>query len=303
MENEVSTPESAETQTPESAEPATQSTFSGEVKAPVENVNAAVKPAEYPEGFDAKTFNMQTGEIKKDGVLERFQELTKNAEDFEKQSKDMRKIISKGKAFEDAQEYINKYNAPEGLEKYYDRDNADNADITEVIDTLANGAKQQGLNEEQFNFVLDNMNNAMVKAGVFDPRTSEQVQLDTQDWIAEENKKLSDNPLQAKAIVDANVQFVKDNNIFSDAEKEVLVSKLLDSGAIGVSAMNKIRTLFGGKGQDIPTVELRDTGLASDASLAEEFYNSTTPGSRRQEIVKQREEAGRFGGLPLPQSR
>lgn len=261
--------------------------------------NEGIKPNTiYPEGFDADTYDLEKGSVKTDAVLAKIALAKEEADKATKQAQDLRKIISKGKAPEKAEVYLEGYEAPEGLERYYTEEG--NEEVREVMTTLAETAKDMGLNTDQFKSIADVMNEAMVKAGVMDNRTDEAIDQQKQDWLRAENEKLSSDPMEAKSIIDANVKFVKETSLLNDDQKAFL-SDSMDKGAIGISTVNVFRELFGGRGSDIPSVNVVDTGLASDNSLAVEFYAADTSVARRQEIVQQRMNAGRKGGLPLPQ--
>jgi len=299
-----------------STEVSTEQSMTGESTTAIETANAPADPKVdgtvdnlgrdnegkkpntlYPEGFDADTYDLDNGTVKTDAVLAKMNLAKEQAEKFEKQAKDLRKIVSKGKAPEKADVYLETYDAPEGLERYYGEEG--NEDVKEVMTTLAETAKDLGLNTDQFKSVADVLNNAMVKAKVLDTRSDDAIAQEKADWIRSENGKLSNDPLEARAIVDANVKFVKETTLLDEGQKKFLVDSM-DKGAIGISTVNVFRELFGGRGADIPTVGVTDTGLASEQSLAAEFYAKDTSNLRRQEIIQQRIEGGRKGGLPLP---
>jgi len=295
------TPETAETPVVETPETAESSMTGGKLDAtPVEESakEELTPPTQYPEGFDESTYDVHAQKIKPDGVLAREAALKEEADKFKKQAQDMRKIISKGKAKEDAAEYVEGYVPQDEYSKYYDFETEGNESVKESVEQLGNLATEQGLNSEQFRAVTDFMNTTMEKAGVFDTRTPEQVEVERNDWLAQENKKLSDDPVEAVRIINQNVEFVQGMNMFTEAEKE-RQGQWMDAGALDVSIINKYRTLFGGESK-IPTMELNDSGLSSDASLAEEYYSKDTSVARRQEIMQKRREAGRTSPMPLP---
>ena len=297
------TPEVAENVTPTDAE---NTTLTGG-KLEAETVETETKEEaptnpnlEYPEGFDETTYDLATKSIKPEGIKEREDALKKDRDNFKKQAQDMRKIISKGKAKETADEYIDGYVPQEGYENFYNFEDGANPEVKAGFDKLTKVATEQALNVEQHRAVTDLMNELMTDVGVLDTRTAEQIEIQQKDWLREENKKLSDDPVEAVRIINQTVDWVQGMNVFSDSEKEVL-GKVMDSGAEGVAIVNKFRTMFGGQGKDIPTVEVSGSGLSSDLTLATEYNKPETTQARRIEIMEQRRAAGRQGGLPIVQ--
>jgi hypothetical protein len=294
------TPEVAETsETPTTAE---NTTLTGGKLDSAPEVEVDETPAnpnlEYPEGFDEKTYDLATKSVKTEGIAEREADLKKEMENYKKQAQDMRKIISKGKAKETADEYADGYVPQEGYEDFYNFEDGANPEVKAGFDKVTKMSTEQALNTEQHRAVTDLMNELMTDVGALDTRTPEQREIQQKDWLREENKKLSDDPVEAVRIINQTVEWVDGMNVFSDSEKETL-GKVMDSGAEGVAIVNKFRTMFGGQGKDIPTVEVSGSGLSSDLSLATEYNKPETSQARRIEIMTQRRESGRVGGLPI----
>jgi len=262
-----------------------------EVKAP-ENPNLV-----YPEGFDSETYDLTTQSIRQDVILEKIANANADTEKYKKQSQDMRKIISKGKSKDEASEYVEAYVPDEKYAGFYDFDNENNAPVKEAVESLSVLAQENGLNTEQFRAMTDFFNDTMATAGVLDTTSPEEKLQIQQDFLANENKKLHDDPVEAVNIINSAVKWVDDMSVFNEEEKSA-IKDVMDKGAIGVSAVHKMRKLFGGNGQDIPTINVNNTGLASDDALADEYNKADTSMARRQEILQKRREAGRQGGLP-----
>ena len=296
------TPEVAENVTPTPAENTTLT--GGKLDSAEETVETNEQPTnpnlEYPEGFDEKTYDLATKSVKTEGIKEREDSIRKEMENYKKQAQDMRKIISKGKAKETADEYADSYVPQEGYEGFYNFEDGANPEVKEAFDKVTKMATEQALNIEQHRAVTDTLNDIMTQAGVLDTRTPEQIEIQQKDWLREENKKLSDDPVEAVRIINQTVDWVQGMNVFSDAEKEVL-GKVMDTGAEGVAIINKFRTMFGGRGKDVPTIEVSGSGLSSDLTLATEFNKPDTTQARRIEIMEQRRAAGRTDPMPIVQ--
>jgi hypothetical protein len=294
------TPEVAETS--ETPTPAENTTLTGGKLDSAEEVVVDETPAnpnlEYPEGFDEKTYDLATKSVKTEGIAEREADLKKEMENYKKQAQDMRKIISKGKAKETADEYADAYVPQEGYEDFYNFEDGANPEVKAGFDKVTKMSTEQALNTEQHRAVTDLMNELMTDVGALDTRTPEQREIQQKDWLREENKKLSEDPVEAVRIINQTVEWVDGMNIFSDSEKETL-GKVMDSGAEGVAIVNKFRQMFGGNGKDIPTIEVSGSGLSSDLSLATEYNKPDTTQARRIQIMEERRAAGRQGKLPL----
>lgn len=294
---DITTPSTAENQTPDVAENNnTTNTLTGEVSKT--STEATTTAKEYPVGFDATTYNLETGQFNKEAIIKKFEDINNDKENFKKQALDLRKIVSKGKAPEGAEDYLKDLKPSEEFSKFYNFEEGQNEEIKERVDTLAKISKEQGLNTAQFNSIVNFMNETMTKHGVLDTRSQEEIEAESSNWMKAEMNKISEDVNTAREIIKSNVNFVKDFRSFNDDEKQALID-FMDKGAVAISAVNKFKTLFGGKGQDIPSIDVVDTGLASDDILATEYNKPSTSSARRLEIIKQRMAAGRNKPLPL----
>jgi hypothetical protein len=245
------------------------------------------------DGLDPELYDTQTKQLREDVVLERIKSFKEKEANWEKQVKDLRRIVSKGKAPEDVQEYQS-YKPDTKFEKYYNFDDEANTEVKEVINDIDLVSKDLGFNVEQNARVKDLINSVMEKAGIFDTRTQEQLELEREDWKREQLKKLGDN---ATNVIKETAEFIKNNNMFSEEEKESIL-RAADGDASLISGMYKLKKLIKGVGQ-VPIPGAETTGLADDYALAEEYNNPETSQSRRLEIIKLRQKAGRQGGLPV----
>ena len=153
---------------------------------------------EYPEGFDAEIYNLETKSLREDKVKERLEANKKLIESLEKQKYDLRKIISKGKTT-DLKDY-EMYKPDSKYSKYYTEDEK----TKETFKNFNQLSQNAGLNTEQHKMVADFMNEVLEKVGVFDTRTEEQKQLQLEDWRRQEYKKIGDN---AEIVIKKNVDF------------------------------------------------------------------------------------------------
>lgn len=250
------------------------------------------KEAEEPK-LDPELYNTQTKKLREDKAIEKINSFKEEKQKYEKQIKDLRRIISKGKAPEDVKEYAN-YKPDSKYEKYYDFENESNEGVKSVLDKIDETSKELGFNVEQNSRVKDLINSVMEEAGIFDTRTEEQLKLERDDWKREQMKKLGDD---AQHIIKDLGEFIKNNNIFNEEEKKSIL-KAADKDASLVSGLYKLKKVIRGVGQ-IPISNAEVSGLADDYALAEEYNNPNTTRTRRIEIIKQRQKAGRTGGLPL----
>ncbi len=246
--------------------------------------------SKYPEGFDAETYDLTTSSVKYDKVKEKFESHKKEVEGLQKQNLDLRKIVSKGKAPNDIKDYEANYKPDSKFEKYYKEDDT----TKETLKSFNELAKNTGLNLEQHKAVVDFMNDTLVKAGIFDTRSKEEIEIQKADWIKNERSKLGK---EADKIINSDVEFINNFGGFNEEQKQQL-KQFVGSGAIGASVINTIRNaiLGSGRNEDIPT-DINVGGLADDITLAREYKDDSTTDSRRAEIIQQRIKAGRKGSL------
>jgi hypothetical protein len=251
------------------------------------------EPKKKDDGLDPELYDTQTKKLREDKAIEKLNSFKEEKAKYEKQIKDLRRIVSKGKAPEDTAEYAS-YKPDSKFEKYYDFENEANEGVKSVLDKIDNASKEAGFNVEQNKIVKDIINDVMADAGIFDTRTEEQVKLEREDWKNEQLKKLGDD---AQHILKEVPNFINNNNIFNEEEKQSIL-KAADKDASVVSGLYKLKKLIRGVGQ-VPIPNAETTGLADDYALAEEYNDPKTLQSRRVEIIKQRMQAGRTGGLPV----
>lgn len=252
-----------------------------------------IEATKYPQGFNAETWDLTTNSIKQDAVAEKFKTSSTERESLEKQVKDLRRIVSKGKAPEDVAEY-SEYKPDEKYDGYYDFENEANPEVQEIVGLLDEKSKELGFNVEQNKQMKDLLNIAMEKAGVFDSRTPEQRKLEEADWRRNEKTKLGEN---ADHIIEQSKNFIEQNNLFNEEEKKILLG-LSNQGADFINIMYKFKKMFKGTGE-IPTPNVATTGLADDMTLAMEYNAAGTTPQRRMQIMEQRRSSGRAGGLPM----
>ncbi len=246
--------------------------------------------SKYPDGFDAETYDLTTSSVKYDAIKAKFENHKKEVEGLQKQNLDLRKIVSKGKAPNDLKDYEMNYKPDSKFEKYYKEDEI----AKETLKSFNELAKNTGLNLEQHKAVVDFMNDTLVKAGVFDTRSKEEIEIQKNDWIKNEKAKLGKD---ADRLIKSDMEFIDNFGGFNEEQKAEL-KQFIGSGAVGVATINTIRNaIFGsGRNEDIPT-DINVGGLADDIALAREYKDDNTTDLRRAEIIQQRIRAGRKGSL------
>ena len=236
---------------------------------------------EYPEGFDAEIYNLETKSLREDKVKERLEANKKLIESLEKQKYDLRKIISKGKTT-DLKDY-EMYKPDSKYSKYYTEDEK----TKETFKNFNQLSQNAGLNTEQHKMVADFMNEVLEKVGVFDTRTEEQKQLQLEDWRRQEYKKIGDN---AEIVIKKNVDFIKNYNFLNEEQKKELTN-FATANAMNLSIVNTFRNILEGSGKDEIPTSINAGGLPTDKELWNEFLKADD--TRKEQIIKDRIKAGR----------
>ncbi len=195
---------------------------------------------------------------------------TKDRESYEKQVKDLRRIISKGKAPEDLKEYAS-YKPDSVYEEEYKSEKVQ--ELASEIDALSHNL---GLNLEVNAQLKDFYNKHFL-----DGRTPEQKRLAKKEWIESEKKKLGEN---ADEVIEDAKGYIANTQLFSPQEKEALLGSM-DKGALWVSIVNKLNKISNPRNKSIPTTP-PDAGGADVEALAKEYRNNETTQHRRLEILK-----------------
>lgn len=258
----------------------------------VNNINNAIDVDntnnQYPEGFNAEIYNLETQSLREDKVRELLNQNKQTIADLEKQKTDLRKIISKGKEPVDIKEYET-YKPDSKYEKYYNED-----EQTQTTFKLFNElSKNAGLNLEQHKMITDFMNGVLEKVGIFDTRTEEQKRLQAEDWKRQEYKKIGEN---AEFIIGKNKDFINNYSFFNEEQKKSLMN-FMGQSALNVSVVNTLREILGHEELgSIPTAQATG-GLADDRTLWREFVNAEP--YRQEQIIQERLKAGRSADWKL----
>lgn len=265
-----------------------------------ETETTEITNAPIPDGLDDEIFDAETRTLKEDKVVERLKSLNEQITNAKKQANDMRKKLSKGvEAPEKVEEYAEAYTPEERYEFVMsDTESNEGKHIHGVLDVLDKFAYEHGMSKEANKDLKDLYIKYAEEVKIIDARSEEEKETDKATYIAEQKKILGDN---ANEIIKANVKFFKEYGIFNEDEKKELLLAM-DKSAVWNNIGAKIRKLFGQTtSSDIPTRGGIVSGLADDTTLAREYYNPSTPDSRRMEILQQRIDAGRTGGMPMPE--
>lgn len=265
-----------------------------EIEETTETVETTEEVVEIPEGFDEEIYDTSTKSLNQEKVAERLKNLNEQVANAKKQANDMRKKLSKGTTgFESAEEYTTNYTPDDKYVSYYEADDVVGKHLNEVVGILSKFSYEHNLSAE----TAKDLNNLFMQYAedikIIDTRTDEE----KAQALASEKEKIGEN---ADAIIQFNNKWLEDSGVFSTEEKEYF-KKLIDKDALCNTALNKLITLTGVNGSaDIPVRGNIVNGLADDRTLAREYYAEETTDSRRMEILQQRIDAGRKGGLPMP---
>lgn len=267
---------------------------------PKEETKTEDTNAPIPEGLDEEIFDVETRTLKESAVVERLKKNTEEIGRWKKQANDMRRKLSKGvDAPEDVKEYAEKYVPEERYEFALDDNETEvGKHIHGVLDSLDKFAFEHGMSVE----TAKDLKNMYLKYAedvqIIDGRSEEEKEQARAEYIAEQKKLLGDN---ANDIIKQNARFARDYGLWTEDEKSWLLSQM-DKSAVANSFVNKVRKLFGqNTSEDIPVRGVSVSGLADDKTLAKEYYADGTTDARRMQILQMRIDAGRTGGLPMPE--
>ena len=181
------------------------------------------------------------------------------------------------------------YKPDSRYKKFYDNDDKTKNNLKEFNKL----AKENNFSKEQHKAILDYLNGFMEKVGIFDTRSDAEKKLEQEEWLKKEKEKLGED---ADHIINSNVEFVNNFGMLNEEQKDELL-KFMAKDAISCSIVNVLRNCLV-EDKNIPT-NLNIGGLPDDYTLAKEYNNPETSDRRREEILRQRIEAGRTGFLPL----
>lgn len=254
-----------------------------------------------PDGLSEDLFDTQTKSLKQDAVLQAFKKKDEELAEVTKRMNGLRAKLSNGvKVPNTAEEYSKDYKPDEKYTKYYSEETPE--DLKSFVKSELEGvdklALEQHLSIEQAKAVKDAWHRAMENVGLFDTRNEDDIKAEREQFKAQEKAKLGDG---AEEIIKRNVNYVANAGYLNQEEKDYLIKKVMNDGALGIRIVDKYRKALHGEsyGQDIPVGNSEMTGLGDDYTLAKEYNDPNTSSERRIEITKQRHAAGRKGGLPL----
>ena len=217
------------------------------------------------------------------------------AENFQKQATDMRRILSKGK---DAPETVEAYF--EGFKSSHEGFNglieSGDENAKGLLDTLGKVYKDLGITKGQSETLTNMMANVVSEMGLIqDPAKAEALKAEQEKaeqetkakFVQEQYEILGDN---AQDQIDSAVKTIMNAGFIDKASKEMLVNNGINTlGAPLIKMINQFaqRTTS----NDIPN-SIADT-LPSNAILEAEYNKSDTSAKRRMEIIQQVKSAGR----------
>lgn len=268
---------------------------------PEEKGNEKKDPnAAIPDGLDEEIFDKETRTLKEAAVVDRLKANNVEIERWKKQANDMRRKLSKGvDAPEKVEDYATDFMPEERFDSIMsDMESVAGKHVHQVLDELDKFAFNHGLSKETAKDLKNMYLNYTETVKIVDTRSDEQKAKDQELYFADQKKILGEN---ANQIIKDNVRFAKEYAMWSDAEREWMLSQM-DSNGVANGFFQKIRKLHAqGTSSDIPVRGVSSSGLADDRTLAAEYYKTTTSDQRRQEILQQRRDAGRENRLPMPE--
>lgn len=285
------------TETLETTQTETQETPSEASLLP-EETQEPTGDAPIPEGLDADIFDTETRTLKESAVIERLKQNQTDIERYKKQANDMRRKLSKGV---DAPNEIEAYSENFVAEERYDFVIGDESTehhkhVNGVLGALDKFAFEHGMSVETAKDLKNMYLRYAEDVKIIDARSEEEKEKSRAEYIAEQKKMLGDD---ADTIIKDNIKFFKEYGFFSDSEKKLFLNQMKESAEWNIIGM-KMRKLFGeNTSRDIPVRGVAVSGLADDVTLAREYNDPNTSDARRWQIIQQRHDAGRDGGLPV----
>jgi hypothetical protein len=198
-------------------------------------------------------------------------------EKLKKQVKDLTAKLSKNsKAPKDIKEYDNAYVVDSKYENYFNSEDGKN-----TLKDLKEFAKNNGLSLDQYKNLVDNTLNTLIKKGVIDTRSENEIKAQQQLWVQKQKEILGDN---ADHIIKTQVDFIKTTPNFSKEEKMQLLN-LVNGGVIGISIVNKLRNYIEYdryESTEIPTNI--NTGVDADVATLVKQYKKEVDNDNAAEL-------------------
>lgn len=276
-----------------------QETQQAEGLIPQEEEKPVEGNAPIPEGLDEELFDAETRTLKESAVVERLKKDTEDIARWKKQANDMRRKLSKGVDIPDKQEEYAEGYVPEEKYEYFleEKESPVGKYLEEGMKAIEKTAYDTGMSKAQANAIKDLFLRNAENTQILDTRTEEEKEKARAEYLQEQKALLGED---AEQIIKQNVRFTKDYGLWSEDEKKWMLGQM-DKSAVANSVINKVRKLFDGNtSEDIPVRGVSVSGLADDRTLATEYYDEKTSDARRMQILQQRIDAGRSGGLPMP---
>jgi hypothetical protein len=247
-----------------------------------EKLQAEEEAKQYPDGFDATTYDLKEGRII-DGVVS---SRLKENNDLKKQINDLKKIISKKTGAPDNEsDYLENYKVDSKYKSYFEGEEG-----KKLTDSVLNLAKEQKLSADAFSKVLDNTLAVLEQASIIDTEPESVKQQRQKEFIEEQKKLLG---VDAEQIINDNLNFVKASGKFNVNEKQILID-VLNTGAVGINLVNKIKNIltFDRQGKpDIP-INLNPINATADVDTMRYKYKNAKDDKEAQIILKEAIEKG-----------
>jgi hypothetical protein len=243
-----------------------------------------------PEGFDPDDFDAETHAPVLGKIKSKRDAIIAERDEYKKKSEELRKVVSTKDGPGSVEEYSKNFKPDDKYAPILnDAENDKGKFLSATLSDFDKIAHEKKLTIEQANAIKSEMFKLLENTGAIDVRTDEE----KQKFIAEKQKEVLGD--KAQEIVERNLGFVKDYNVFSDDEKNLLSLAIKEGNPLIVSVVDKIRVLFGrGDSSDIPAKTNAD-GLPPDAELKAKYNDPKTTPEERHEIIKRRFDAGRTG--------
>lgn len=243
---------------------------------------------EIPEGFDVDLYDTESKSLKIDAVREKLTKLEADLESEKKQKLDMRRKLSRGEDLpKGVEEYAKGYKFSEEVEAI-EKNDVLKEHIDTVFADIDDFAASRGLRLDDTNAFKDLAIQYMTNLGIIQtPEAKEAKLIEVRDKTQEILGDDTDN------ILKDNDKFYANYGLFQDSKNWIMQQSIENPQAN--KFFYQVRALLKGNTADIPTANVVNGTLPSDAELAREY--KTASDDRRIEIIKARIANGRSGSF------
>lgn len=251
----------------------------------VDLLGQSIEPEAPPVQELDKRFYNDEGALHEDGIKSVLEDFNKEKDGLSKQVKDLRRIVSKGKAPEEASKYFEGFKPDE---KYQDIINSEDEGMKDILGHFSTKYHELGLSVDQAHTVTNEFLKVLEATSVIDTESPEQKKANAQKWMAKQHEELGEN---SKTIINSTVKFVESSPLFSESDAKYAKDLMGKEGSPVINLMYRLSKEIGNR--DVPVAIKAMSGLPSDAEIKEILSDPSTPESERAKLIQGRRDAGR----------